>query len=396
MSWWSGTRLVAGREVAVAFRRRSFRIVVGLLLVAGIATVVVPRVVGDDGPERADVAVVGPAPSDLPGALAAAARAAGYTAEVAEAPDAATARAAMAAGDLDVAVVWPAGGSATPTVLAVRDADDDALVGAVAGVVAQVSALARLEAAGLAPDVARDALAPPEVERVARGDAPDEERAVVGYAVALLLYLALIVAGSQVATGVAQEKSARIAESLLISIGAPQLLVGKVVGIGLTSLVALGAVGVPFAASLVVDPPADLPDAALLDLVGGLLWFVLGFAMYACAYAALGALVDRQEEVTGAVTPLTVVLVGSFFVALQAWSSPDTPLSVVASLFPLSAPMVMPMRVATGAASVPEVLLAVVLVAATAGLFVRLGTVVYGRALVRTGRRLTLREVLAG
>ena len=110
----------------------------------------------------------------------------------------------------------------------------------------------------------------------------------------------------------------------------------------------------------------------------------------------MGALVDRQEEVSGAVTPLTFWLVGVFFLAAVAQGEPDAPLVVAGSLFPPSAPMVMPMRVAAGDVAPAEVALAVVGVLLTAALVMRVGSTVYRRALVRTGRRLKLREVLRG
>ena len=125
-------------------------------------------------------------------------------------------------------------------------------------------------------------------------------------------------------------------------------------------------------------------------------WFALGYGLYACAYAALGALVERQEEVNGAVMPITMGLVVTYLLAVQAQASPDSALAVATSVIPLTAPVVMPMRLAVSTVSPAVVVLSVLGVAATAVVFVRVGAVVYRRAIIRTGRRLKLREVLRG
>ena len=140
----------------------------------------------------------------------------------------------------------------------------------------------------------------------------------------------------------------------------------------------------------------DIPSGAAGQILAGVGWFALGYALYACAYAALGALVDRQEEVTGAVMPVTMGLIVTYLLAVQAQASPDSPMAVATSLIPLTAPVVMPMRTAVTSVSPLEVTVSVLGVAATAIVFVRLGAVVYRRAIIRTGRRLKLREVLRG
>jgi ABC-2 type transport system permease protein len=168
------------------------------------------------------------------------------------------------------------------------------------------------------------------------------------------------------------------------------------VGIGVLSLIALLAVALPAAVATATSGDLDIPSGAAGQILAGVAWFALGYALYACAYAALGALVDRQEEVTGAVMPVTMGLIVTYFLAIQAQASPDSTLAVATSLIPLTAPVVMPMRTAVTSVSPLEVAISVLGVAATAIVFVRLGAVVYRRAIIRTGRRLKLREVLRG
>jgi ABC-2 type transport system permease protein len=397
-SWWRGTGLVVGRELHVGFRRRSFLVTIAALLLVGLAVAVLPRLLADTGMPSYDLAVSGEAPRGFRDALAGAAEALGIEIETDVVGSAADASLAVAAGDVDASLVWTPSASpldAAPPRLLHPDGASPNLLGAVANAAVVSSTIERLEAVGVSAAEAPSVLAgPPVAETVETTSSSDE--AGLGYAVAFALYLFLLTTGTQVATGVAVEKSNRIAESLLATLRASQLLAGKVVGIGVLGLVALVAVAAPVLVSLAVGGDIEVPDGAAGQIAAGLGWFLLGYAMYACAFACLGALVDRQEEVGGAVMPLTIAMIGGFFLAIEAQGSPDSPLAVVASLVPLTAPMVMPMRTALGAAAAYEVALAVVGTAATAVLLNRFGGGVYRRAMIRTGRRLKLREVLRG
>jgi len=397
--WWRGTGLVCGRELSVGFARRSYRITAIVMLLIGVAAAVLPQLISPTGETRYQIAVVGAPPPAFGASLDAVAGQLDLTVDVRVEPDRTRATAAVSDGDVDAAIVWPAGAEAgtddRPPVLLVPSRASDELVAVVSSGAVSSSTIARLEAAGISSAQAATVLAsPPRSEAV---DAPaDTPRAAIGFAVVFVLYLFLVTAGSQVATGVAVEKTNRIAESLLSTLRASQLLAGKIIGVGLLALVPLLLAGIPLIVSFAIGDGIDVPAEAITDVVAGFGWFVLGFALYACGYAAMGALVDRQEEVSGAVTPITFLLVGVFFIAVVAQGEPDSPLAVAASLFPLSAPMVMPMRVAAGSASSAEVAVAVIGVVLTAALVMRLGATVYRRALVRTGKRLKLREVLRG
>lgn len=397
--WWRGTRLVVGRELLVGFRRKSYRITLAVLLLGGVAVTVVPRLLASDETPEYTLGVVGEAPPGFEAALGTVGDVLELRVEAEPIRDRAAAAKAVADDEVDAALVWPPGAAEgldrEAPVLLQEPRTAAGLLAAVSNAAVASSTTQRLEAAGVTPERAPNVLAaPPRAETV---DTPASTgRAGVGFAVVMFLYVFILTAGGQVATGVAAEKTNRIAESLLAAVRASQLLAGKVIGIGILSLIALLAVAVPAAVALATAEGFEVPTGATGQIAAGVGWFVLGYGLYACAYAALGALVERQEEVNGAVMPLTMGLVVTYLLAVQAQASPDSPLAVATSLIPLTAPVVMPMRTAVSTVTVPEILLSVVGVAATAAAFVRMGGVVYRRAIIRTGRRLKLREVLRG
>jgi ABC-2 type transport system permease protein len=105
----------------------------------------------------------------------------------------------------------------------------------------------------------------------------------------------------------------------------------------------------------------------------------------------LGSLADRTEEAGSAVAPLTLMLVAVYIVSL---STLETPIGAVLSIIPISSPIVMPARIAIGAATPIQIVASLSLLAIAVVAAARLANLVYARALVRTGKRLRLIDVL--
>jgi ABC-2 type transport system permease protein len=214
----------------------------------------------------------------------------------------------------------------------------------------------------------------------------------VAFTASLLLYLQLIVYGLAVASGEVEEKSSRVVEVLLAAIPPRALLAGKIAGIGLLGLLQLlltAVVGLGLgSASGAIE--LDAGDAGILAVV--LVWFLLGYLLWACLYAMAGAIVSRQEDLQSSTTVLTLVLVVSYLVAFPALDDPESTVAVVSSLVPLSSPIIMPVRVVVDAAGPAEIIASLALLVVAIGLLVPLGARIYENAILRTGKPLKLRE----
>jgi ABC-2 type transport system permease protein len=381
-------RLVAGRELMEGFRSKAYWITIGVFVLIVAAGIVVPRLIGGD--TTYEVGLAGDAPAGLIADLETITAAFDAGLEITELPDRAAATAAVEDEDVSVALVF----GPDETLLVRRDQSSETLVGIANQVVALASARAVLDGAGLDDQTIVAALAPTPPTEV-RVDAEQSGRLGVAWVTGLVLYLAIFMGGMSVAQGVAIEKSTRIAEVLVTSVRPAHLLAGKVVGLGLSTLFIVMAGAVPFAVAI-AGGWVDVPSAAALDVLAGIGWFILGFSVYATTFGALGALVDRQEDLGAAVGPVSTVLVLSYLATIQAAGSPGSTLARVLSVFPFSAPMVMPVRIGAGSATVAEVALAVGLGVVTVAGLARLGGVIYRRALLRGGRRLGVMQVLRG
>ena len=249
---------------------------------------------------------------------------------------------------------------------------------------------------GLDQTEREQALNPPPLElstlEPTAGD--EDEREAIAYIATVLLYAQLITYGLWVATGVVEEKSSRVVELLLAAVRPSSLLAGKIIGLGLLGLaqmLLIGVVGVGVAlasGALELDPGA----AGTIGLV--LLWFLLGFAIYASLFGVSGALVSRQEDLQSSTTPLTIFLIVGFFLGLSSLQDPDGGLARVASLVPVSSPLVMPSRMALGEAATWEVLAAVALLLATLAALIPIGARIYRDGILRMGSPVGLRGAL--
>ncbi|CAN7229330.1 ABC transporter permease [Knoellia sp. LjRoot47] len=210
----------------------------------------------------------------------------------------------------------------------------------------------------------------------------------VGFALALLFYLASFTFGLALANSVVEEKASRIVEIITTKISVRQLLAGKVIGnLGLAFaqmalFVAVGLVGLTF-----TDYGRFLP--AVSGAVGWfVVFFVVGFGLLACLWAVAGALASRTEDVQTTSTPLTMLTMGVFFSALLTSGTTQ----VVLSFVPPFSAILMPMRVLEGSASWWQALVALAILVATAALVVRVAARLYQRSLLQTQGRLSLRQ----
>ncbi|HET8988774.1 MAG TPA: ABC transporter permease [Humibacillus sp.] len=381
--WWRGTALVAERGMVENVRSRTFKVVTALLLVLSAAAVILPQMLRSDETTYT-LATTEQAPGELVTALDAAGRSAGFTVRYEVHATDAQVRDAVRDGDATAGLV---GGSLYTSVAS----------GTFPVVVAQsmiaLEVSRRLTEAGLTPAQIADvqSVQPPRQVDVGK---TEDARAVIGFAVGIVLFMALTFAGNAIATTVAMEKSTRISEVLLAVLRPSQVLVGTVAAVGAVTLLQLLVLVTPLAVAVQVMQDIELPPVAGGDLAIAIMWFVLGFVLYAFLFAAAASLVDKITEVSSAILPVTLVLTASYLVAITVVAgNSDGVWGVIASLFPFTAPIAMPVRWAGGQVPVYQLLLAMALTAATSVLLVWVASAIYRRALVITGRRVKVTEV---
>lgn len=242
---------------------------------------------------------------------------------------------------------------------------------------------------------------------------------IVAIIVAFLLYMTILLYGQNVLRSVVEEKTTRVAEVIVASVKPDILLTGKVLGVGAVGLLqqviwfggalAVGAYIVPFlhldrqtgttGAAAQAAQAADatssfvMPEITVGVVATAIVFFLLGYLLYSALFAAAGAMVNSDQEAQQASLPVMLPLIGSAVFIQTVVQSPDAGISRFFAWFPLTAPVLMPMRMSLVSTSALEVTLVVLGVAATALAALWLAARIYRVGLLMYGKRPSIVEL---
>lgn len=406
--------VIARREFLERVRTKWF--IIGTILgpIGMVASIIIPALLGRVGTEHVRVAVVDRSHAvGLDAALVAGFTAVGWQAEVVPpdtAPDALLARVAAQQIDgyvdvppdaLDAGTTVYRGGNGSSPVVA---ATVDQVVGmAVMGV--------RATQAGLTAAQAKRLFAPVQVSTEQNNGeaagASGTAAMIVGYAVMMILYMAIVLYGVNVMRSVVQEKTSRVVE-LLVAVAKPRaLMIGKIVGVGAVGLVQIGVwlgmavLTLHFRAELLGalglgsgGGASSVPPLHALEIVIILAYFLAGYFFYAAVFAALGAMVSSEQEAQQAATPVSLLLIVPLVSVSLITADPRGGAAQLLTMVPLSSPLLMPMRFLLGGASLGEVLLSLGLLLLATALVAMLAARIYRVGILMYGKRPTVRELL--
>jgi ABC-2 type transport system permease protein len=222
--------------------------------------------------------------------------------------------------------------------------------------------------------------------------------------VGLLLYMTILMYGQNVLRGVIDEKQSRVAEVVVSSVKPTTLLAGKVLGVG---AVGLTQMVIWLVASVLMmryrvgaralfgiqATPIPLPSITVTQLVILLVFFLLGYTFYSALFATVGAMVSSEHEAQQAQMPVILLLVVSIMFLQPVLMEPEGDLAVTMGLLPISAPIVMPLRMSSVDVPNWEIGLSLLALVAACYLSVYLAATVYRTGLLMHGKRVTIREV---
>ena len=362
LSGAQGAWLVAEREITTKLRSKAFLISTGVLLLLVLGSVLFSGFMAKSGGFGGDtrVAAVGAAAAQVQPLD-------GHGFEVSTLADRQAAEQAVRDGDVEAAVVP---GGDTPVGLTILANDS-----------APMNLLQSLSAA-------------PAVELLE----PSSESPMLAYLIAIafgvVFMMSAVTFGTTIAQSVVEEKQTRIVEILLATVSARTMLAGKILG---NSILALAQV-VAITALASVGMLATGQDLLLGELGTALIWFgilfAFGFVLLAAMYAALAALVSRQEDI-GSVTSPVMMLVMLPYVGVIVFYDNPTILSIM-SYVPFSAPVGMPMRLYLGTAEWWEPIASLGILAVSIAIVVWIGSRIYSNSILRTGARVKLGDALKG
>jgi len=229
--------------------------------------------------------------------------------------------------------------------------------------------------------------------------------AIFGFLIAFLLYMMIVLYGQNILRGVLEEKTTRVAEVIVSSVSTDILLAGKVIGVGAVGLLQqvvwlLSAVlfyhfRAPIFTKLGIPPSVEipLPQVPPMLIAALVLFFILGYGLYAALFAAVGAMVSSQEDANQAAQPVVMLLVFSIIFAQPVMMNPTSRLAEIASWIPFSAPVIMPIRMSSISIPWYELAATITGVAVTMAICVWLSARIYRVGLLMYGKRPSMREL---
>ena len=367
----------------------SSRVLFTTVLVVG--SFVVPTLLfGDE--ETTRIGLVEPAPPGLELAIVATAGQMDRAVKIVPFDNAQTAAAALTEESIDAVVEVPSDLSSAGTIVFAKE-PDQLVTQVVSAAVIALRVQGIMVDAGVDPGALIGAQQVPTVTSLDPQTDADQSRFLFANIGAVLILVGIFSFGFTVLTGVVEEKQSRVVEVVLATVRARDLLMGKVLGIGILGVVQL-LVFVIAALSAAISTnrfalPATTPSAIALLVV----WFVLGYALYSTALGFLGALASRLEEASNASTPVTMIAMISYFVAIFAViNDPEGIVARVATFIPASAPFVVPLRAAFDAISPVEVVVAILVTVIAIWVLFAIGARVYAGAVLQTAGRMKVRD----
>jgi ABC-2 type transport system permease protein len=261
---------------------------------------------------------------------------------------------------------------------------------------------ARLDARGVGPEVMRAVNEPVKMKATKAGEGGGEEDKGQGFflvfGAGFVIYLTILMYGQVILGAVIEEKETRIAEILFSSIRPFALMSGKLIGVSLVALTqfaiwgaAFVGLGAYFAARGMVVSFPRLPLGVLAYVV---LFFLLGYFIYATIYALVGSMVTTAQEGGQLAMPIILLLVVGFYTVFPVIRSPNSSFAFWVSLVPFFAPITMLTRIVSQPPPFWQIALSLGIGFSTVALLLWLASRVYRVGMLMYGKRATIPEVL--
>jgi len=387
-------REIARREIVTRARSKGYRSITGIMLLLAIAAPIIMTLLPEpsDDLRSVNIGVLTSVPAEL-----------GVTIE------------SLADDILDVTIVAIDSASPSeleeqlsteavdvvvlpPATLQWDDEADSEIANLITAALQQSRAVQRFDELGVDSTELASAFEPVEVtNQFFNGSSNTEDvRRGVAFFGLFLAFLMPQVFGQFTMMSVVEEKATRVVEVLLSQIRPATLLAGKIIGLCALALVQLLIIVVGLVVSLLATDLFDVP-ASVWQFVPMMLISVLGgLIMYTTLFALLGSLISRQEDQAQVLFPVFAPLMIGYFIGQSAaLGNAESLLVKILTWFPLTAPMLLPVRVARGTIGAVETVISLGILAATSYALFRLAGRMYEFTLLRTGSRVGWREALS-
>ena len=217
----------------------------------------------------------------------------------------------------------------------------------------------------------------------------------------IVLFYAVYFCAFQVSSSITTEKTSKIIETLVTSTSPTNIVLGKTIGIGLVGLFQLVLIILTALFSVITFLDLEIIESVLdmssitvsLGLIT-LLYFILGYSVYALLYALTGSTVSKPEDIQSANTPIAMITMIGFYLSYFTMMNPNSNMNMIAGLIPISSPFCMPFRIMMGFANTTEILISIGILLFTIVLIASITIKVYSNAILNYGSKMSIKDII--
>ena len=224
---------------------------------------------------------------------------------------------------------------------------------------------------------------------------------IVMMLISLVLFYAIYFCAYQVSSSITTEKTSKIIETLVTSTTPKTIVLGKTIGIGIVGIIQIVAIiatalisNALFLEEGILDGIIDFDNVTPFLGFITLIYFILGYAVYALLYALTGSTVSKPEDVQSANGPVAIIVIIGFYLSYFTMMNPTSELNQVAAILPISSPFCMPFRVMMGIATTSEILISIAVLAITIFIVAKISIKIYSQAILNYGSKISLKDAL--
>jgi ABC-2 type transport system permease protein len=221
---------------------------------------------------------------------------------------------------------------------------------------------------------------------------------VLTYLFTFLLYISLLMMGQMIMQSVIEEKSSRIVEVILSSVSSKELMIGKILGSGLTGLLQmaiwLSPVIMVASSTWIMLPPEVSISLTTFQIVYFLINFFLGLIIFLGLFATVGAIFDNPQDAQSGLWPVMLLIIIPFFIAFSMIENPNSAIAKISSFVPFANIIVMPARMTIADVSIFQLLISLVVSVLTLLAIFPLAGKIYRIGILRTGKKPKWSEVI--
>lgn len=216
----------------------------------------------------------------------------------------------------------------------------------------------------------------------------------------ILLFYAIYFCAYQVSSSITTEKTSKIMETLVTSTKPRTIVIGKTLGIGLIGLCqVIAIVLVAFISYKVFLPEGmlegifDISKITPQFVIVTLIYFLLGYTLYAFIYALTGSTVSKPEDVQSANSPVAFLAIIGFYLAYFSMMNPASSINTFASIFPISSPFSMPFRIVGNSVGIGELILSLLILMVSIAIVASVAIKIYSSAILHYGTKLSIKDL---